>query len=183
MREQDVEIASQEEPHSMILKPPLPPTALEMHERARRLWHFVLVTPILYLVLARVFVALGWVETFPQARHPWDTPLSRSLLGALAVAVFAAIVWTRLRLRALVRNWATEDPAQAVRRWTFSFYLMATLADSLSFLGLVYFSLSGKMWALLAGGTLTYIGYAIAYPSRRDLAATTFRGDDGRRRV
>ena len=39
-------------------------------------------------------------------------------------------------------------------------------ADSL----LVYFIVSGRMWAILAGGAAAYAGYALAYPARREVA-------------
>lgn len=141
----------------------------ETYQRIRRLWSFVLISPILYLFLARAMVALDWVETFPQARHPWDSGVARWSLGTVAAVVLATVGWLRWRRPRVVRMLA-DDAARALRRWVWYFYAMATLSDSITFLSLVYFILSGHIWAILIGGAGTYLGYALTYPMQQDLA-------------
>ena len=148
----------------------LSPEPMATYRRIRLLWSWVLFTPILYLILAIVMQHYGWVETFPQARHPWDRAAAWVTVVAVTVLLLIALVWLRLRRPRVIHKLA-NDPAQALRRWTLNFYFMAALCELLTFTGLVYFILSGRMWAVLAGGAAAYIGYALAYPSHQELSA------------
>ena len=159
---------------------PLPINVHEVYQRMHRLWSWTLLSPIIYLFVARGMIALGWVETFPQARHPWDNALGRTVVILIVLGMFGGIVWLRLRRQSLIRE-HSDDLPQALRRWTWNFYLMASLADALAFVGLAYFIMSGRLWSILVGGALTYLGYALAYPARRDLNSLASPRGTGRR--
>jgi hypothetical protein len=109
------------------------------------------------------------VDTAPDAPHPWDTSLVRSIFVLVSLGTVLALAWFCWRRPRRARELAS-DPARAANRWTRDFYIMASLADTLAFIGLVYFLVSARYWALLAGGAAAYLGYAACYPRRRELS-------------
>jgi hypothetical protein len=136
--------------------------------RVHTLWTFALGTPILYMLAAWLMDAWGWVDRHSAASHPWDNPAGRLAVGGLAAGLaLAAIVMRFYRSRRVRR--AAADARDAIGRWTMHFYIMASLADSLAFLGLVYYLISGRRWSILAGGAAAYLAYALAYPPQSDL--------------
>jgi hypothetical protein len=156
--------------------PPLAPYFDQLQRRTQLLWVWALLTPILYLTLAWAFQSWGWVITAPAAPHAWDTPTARLLAGGLAGAMLATLGWFRWQRPRLARRLA-DRPAEVARLWTRYFYIMATLSDSLAFLGLLCFLVSAHTLALLGGGAAAYIGYALCYPRRNELAGLTWQGD------
>lgn len=145
-----------------------PPDPAATWQRIRLIWSLSLLTPILYLILARVMQHYGWIETFPQARHPWDFPAARVSIAAVSALLLLALVWLRVRRPRIVQK-LSDDSALALRGWVLNFYFMAAISEILAFMGLVYLIISGHMWAVLAGGAAAYLGYALAYPARKEL--------------
>ena len=139
-----------------------------IYGRVRRWWSWALLTPIIYLLLAWAMDKGGWVETHKDAVHPWDIPATRGVIVGLAAALLVGLGWFRVR-RSLCLRRLDHELTHLLSSWTRQFYVMAALSDSLAFLGLVYFLLSGRPWVLLAGGAVSYIGYALTYPPRSDL--------------
>lgn len=136
----------------------------------RRLWKFALITPIMYLLLGQLIVALDWFDPSPETPRPYDTPLTQTifLLAAAAIVVaLAVLVWRRTRLPQAI----LADPGLAVGRWTRNFYIHLSLCDSFAFIGLFYYILSAKVWALFAGGAAAYLTYLLVYPRESDSEA------------
>ena len=145
-----------------------PSAAETAHHRNRRLWSWALLTPMLYVALAWFFEHQGWVSTSPDADHRWDRDLSRWIILLLAASVGIGLFWLRLR-RGRDVLFYRDDPDRAIHRWTWNCHITCALADALGFLGLMYFALSGRRWALIAGGVAAYMAYAAAHPSHRNL--------------
>ncbi len=124
--------------------------------------------PIIYLLLAWMMEHWRWVETYEGAAHPWDVPTVRGMVGGLAVTLLLSLAWFRVRRTFSLRRPET-DQFGPLRFWTRQFYLMVTFSDALAFLGLIYFFVSGRLWALFVGGALAYLGYALTYPTYGDL--------------
>ena len=127
-------------------------------------------TPLLYLAIG--FAVERWVDLRPQpgAARAWDNVVSQTVLAVLDVSAFLGLVFLRLTTRRRVRRRA-DDPEAALDVWQRDFFKMAMLADSLAGLGFVYFLISGRVWALAAGGAAAYTAYALICPKRLDLRA------------
>ncbi len=148
-----------------MIHPSISQAAQENRRTALRIWALSLSTPILYLALAWLFEWLGWVDTDPQATHPWDTPIVRALLAALAAVALLVAAAARLwRARDLAHR-LEADPDAALNRWTTGFYTGAGAADSAALIGFIAFVLTARHEALLLGGVAGYLGYAISYPT------------------
>ena len=92
-----------------------------------------------------------WVESYEGAAHPWDVPTVRGMVGGLAVTLLVLLVWFRVRRTISLRRPET-DPFGPLRYWTRQFYFMVSFSDALAFFGLIYFFVSGRLWALFVGG-------------------------------
>lgn len=141
-----------------------------VHERLRQIWSRVFATPLIYLLIGWILLALGWVKSAGAAIHPWDTTGARAALIGVAAADTLALIALRLSRRAALEA-ALPDREAALRRYHWIFYATLCLADGLSFIGLVYFCVSGQILGVLAGGVLTFIGYFLSAPRREDLAS------------
>ena len=133
------------------------------------MWHGMLLSPIIYLLFARLCVRWEWIVTGPNDPHPWDDVWVRCGIGLVTLVVAGGIVWLR-RLRPLSVRALASDPTAALRRWVWDFYLMAGFADGLALLGLIFYSISGQEWALLSWGAAAYVGFALTYPRQSELA-------------
>ena len=133
----------------------------------RRLWKFALGSPILYLLLGHLFVATRWFDPTADSAHLHDTRLTRGLFllaaGGIALAL-AVLTWRRTHMPQAI----LMDPQAAIDRWNRNFYIRLSLCDSLAFLGLFYYLLSARNWALMAGGAAAYAAYLCVYPRQAD---------------
>jgi hypothetical protein len=134
----------------------------------RQLWHWLLLTPIAYLLLARLGVRLGWIDADPAAPHPWDNPWGRWGVGIATAVIVGGLLWVR-RLRRVTVRMPADDPGAALRRWVWDFYLTAAFCDTLALLGFIFFAVSGREWALLAWGAAFYLGDLLVYPRPSEL--------------
>ena len=167
------------------------------YEKIRRMWAWALLTPLLYLGLAWVLENWGWIKTTADAPHPWDNGFGQGVVVAIALGIAVALVWHRLRWSILLQHTdqpssdfsdeeksedsdlppSSPDPEPQASdlkprsSHTREFYVMAALSDSLAFMGLFYFAMSGRRWALLVGGVAAYLGYAISHPRRADFSS------------
>jgi hypothetical protein len=132
-------------------------------EDTRRLWKFALGSPILYLLLGRLFVAMDWFDPSAESAHTYDTALTQRLFLLAAITIIIALAVLTWRGTHLPRSIASNSEA-AIGRWTRNFYIRLSLCDSLAFLGLFYYLLSARTWGLLAGGAAAYVAYLFIYP-------------------
>lgn len=139
------------------------------YERLHHVWSWVFATPIIYLLLAWILLASGLVLSAGSAVHPWDQAPARWAFAVVGLIDLALLIVIRLRRRAAI-NAALPNRAAALRRYSWNFFATICLSDGLSFLGLVYFCVAGRLLGVLIGGLLTFIGYFIATPHRSDLA-------------
>ena len=139
--------------------------------RAREIWHWALLSPLVYLLIAIGIDQAGWIDAEPLAPRPLDTPTIQGIILGLALAAIATLIFARVQQQRILRGAA--GPAQpAVREhlerllalWRRRYYLALAMADALAFLGLIYFLISARMWALMAAGAAAYLAYAACYP-------------------
>ncbi len=139
------------------------------HRKALTLWTVSLSSPILYIVLAWLLQSQGWISFSSSVERLYDTQLWHALLLAAGAAALAVVALWRLRRRARLRRTGVHLE-RALSGWMTDFFIGTWAADATAFVGLVGFLLTGRQEALLIGGLAAYAGYALAYPSRKELA-------------
>lgn len=157
-------------PHGDPLGNDLAPGVKEAREELRRLrllWAFGCTTPLIYLLVAHG-VDLAWFRksgagllTLSVAGHAYVS----AAFAAVGV-ILAAIVAT---LRILpVRRASDAKPGLAAAAGAFRrrVVVMVALSDLTACLGLVHFLLAADLRAVLVGGVMAYLLYAVSHPSR-----------------
>ncbi len=147
---------------------PAPHKVSENEQQVHGLYHWALASPPLYVAIAFLFMFSGWIDTTIGAPHLYDRPWLRIAFACTGAILLALVTAGRFMRRRHVMQMRSE-PAAAADRWRLDSYIMMGLADALGLLGLVYFALSGRQWAVIAGGVLAYVAYWIARPDPRDL--------------
>lgn len=146
----------------------LPPECEEAYRSARLRWQLALGSPVIYLLVGQWARSRGWFVD-ADGVHRFDGTVWQATLGLLTgilVGAIPAMRWWQTRRLARLSG----EPETALRRWMIDFYILAGMADTLAFLGLCDYAVAGRMPSLLIGGVLSYLGYALACPRRRDLA-------------
>jgi hypothetical protein len=126
--------------------PTLHPVAERNFRRAKLRWSLSLATPIIYLFLAQIF----------------------RLKGIAMIGCMISIAIFRGRQRAVVSR-LKQTPDLALRAWMFQFHVEIMLADSIAFVALIYFMVSGLFEVMIPGVVLAHLAYAMAHPRREDL--------------
>lgn len=140
---------------------------MEAYHRIRRWWTWALLSPLLYLLLAYVVIQLGWFNLEEKIHNPIDAGVTHWIIGTTGLVLLGVIIYLRLTWATQVRQQA--DPAQSLSRWQRIFFIITTLSDTIAFLGLIDFCITGRLLALLAAGVGAYLGYAMAYPAQGPL--------------